>query len=200
MRALQYVKQSPALVISLVALIAATAGGAYAAGGRDSTITVCVHRDSGGLYRAQKCARHDSQLSWNITGPRGASGQPGPPGPAGSGGGSGPGPAGPPGPAGATGASAASSATLVRTDVTVGGFSSAYGYAMCTSGQKALGGGVTATSGGTTADRILQSGPVNSTKSFDGTTSGSVPAGWYGGYLNDNAVSETVYIYAICAY
>lgn len=183
------------MALGMIAVILAAGGGAYAATTGGGTITVCVHHNGGALYRAKKCARQDSKLSWNITGSRGATGRTGPPGPAGSGGV--PGPA---GPAGSPGASAASSATVVRTDVTVAGNSSAYGYAMCTSGERALGGGVTAASGGTVADRILQSGPVNSGKTFTGTTTGSTPAGWYGGYLNNNAFSETAYIYAICAY
>lgn len=31
----------------------------------------------GGLYVAKRCARHDKRLTWNITGPRGATGQQG---------------------------------------------------------------------------------------------------------------------------
>lgn len=63
------------MAVALVALVVAASGGAYAAvKGSGPTITVCVHHQGGGLYRAHKCARHDRRLSWNVTGPAGARG------------------------------------------------------------------------------------------------------------------------------
>jgi Collagen triple helix repeat (20 copies) len=53
---------------------------------------VCVNHHGGTLYRARKCANHDTQLSWNK---QGLPGSPGPQGPVGA--------TGPQGPVGATG-------------------------------------------------------------------------------------------------
>ncbi len=61
------------------------AGGGYAMASGGGTITVCVHKHSGGLYVGH-CARHDRALRWNKVGPQGPpgqsgqSGQPGAPG------------------------------------------------------------------------------------------------------------------------
>ena len=73
-------------------------GAAYAlASSTASTITVCVKHDGGALYKAKKCARHDSRLSWNkhgsvgATGASGATGATGPQGPKGDTGPQGPG-------------------------------------------------------------------------------------------------------------
>jgi hypothetical protein len=62
-----------AVGISLAALIMALGGGAYAVAS-GSAITVCVSKHSGDLYRASKCSKGDSKLSWNQTGPQGAQG------------------------------------------------------------------------------------------------------------------------------
>jgi hypothetical protein len=67
-------RHSPALALSLVAVILALGGGAYAATSGGGTIVVCVHRHGGGLYRASRCARHDTALSWNARGPQGPRG------------------------------------------------------------------------------------------------------------------------------
>ncbi len=70
---------SPSAGIALVALVAASSGGAYAAvTASQGTIVACVHRVGGGLYEAHSCARRDQHLVWNAAGPRG------PQGPAGS--------------------------------------------------------------------------------------------------------------------
>ncbi len=70
-------------------LIAGSGAYALAASGGE-TITVCVNHSSGTLYKARKCARHDTQLSWNkqgspgATGPQGPIGMPGQQGPPGA--------------------------------------------------------------------------------------------------------------------
>jgi hypothetical protein len=57
-------------------------GGAFAIAGQGSgTLSACVHRKGGALYEAKKCTRHDSRLTWSISGPQGPAG---PAGPAGS--------------------------------------------------------------------------------------------------------------------
>jgi hypothetical protein len=66
---------SPAMGVSIAALVIAASGGAYAIGSGSSTITACVHHAGGGLYKAHHCAPHDTSLSWNVRGPRGPRGQ-----------------------------------------------------------------------------------------------------------------------------
>jgi hypothetical protein len=74
-------RKGPAMATGIVAMLAVAAGAAFAAMSGGGTISVCVHHSGGGLYRANKCARHDKKLSWNVQGPRGAQGVTGPPGP-----------------------------------------------------------------------------------------------------------------------
>jgi hypothetical protein len=73
----------------MIAIVIAGAGGAYAATST-GTITVCVHHDGGGLYRAKRCARKDKTLSWNTKGQTGPAGQTGATGPTGATGAQGP--------------------------------------------------------------------------------------------------------------
>lgn len=98
-----------AAALGVVVLAAAITGGAYAAGG-SSTITVCVRHHGGTLYKAGRCRKGDTKLSFNRqgpAGPQGARGAAGPQGPVGQTGPAGPqgptGPAGPQGPKGDTG-------------------------------------------------------------------------------------------------
>jgi hypothetical protein len=61
--------------IAALALVVIAGGVTYAAtNGAPATITVCVHHSGGGLYKASKCAAHDSSLTWNVKGPAGAPG------------------------------------------------------------------------------------------------------------------------------
>lgn len=75
-------------------------GSAYALGSSGGgRITVCVRHNGGALYKARKCAKHDTTVTWNKQGPMGATGRGGPPGATGQQGPKGdtgaPGPAGP---------------------------------------------------------------------------------------------------------
>jgi hypothetical protein len=64
--------------IAALALVVVAGGVTYAAtDGGPATITVCVHHSGGGLYKASKCAAHDSSLTWNVKGPAGPQGTPG---------------------------------------------------------------------------------------------------------------------------
>ena len=57
-------------------LLALVAGGSYAlAASGSNTITVCVKKHGGGLYKAKKCKKHDSKLTWNQQGPAGKAGK-----------------------------------------------------------------------------------------------------------------------------
>jgi hypothetical protein len=88
------------MAVSLVALVLAASGGAYAAGAASSSsqLSACVDHLGGGLYLQGRCARHDRRVTWNIAGRRGAVG------PAGASGSTGPtGPSGPSGPQGPQG-------------------------------------------------------------------------------------------------
>lgn len=71
---------SPSMAVSLVALVLAASGGAYAAGAASSSsqISACVDHLGGGLYLQGRCARHDRRVTWNIAGRRGAVGPAGP--------------------------------------------------------------------------------------------------------------------------
>jgi hypothetical protein len=61
--------------IAALALVVIAGGVTYAAtNGAPATITVCVHHSGGGLYKASKCAAHDSRLTWNVKGPAGPPG------------------------------------------------------------------------------------------------------------------------------
>jgi hypothetical protein len=61
-----------------IAALLTIGGGAYAlAASRGGTITVCVSHKGGTLYKAKKCKKHDSKLSWGKQGPQGATGAPG---------------------------------------------------------------------------------------------------------------------------
>jgi hypothetical protein len=73
-------RSAPAIALGVIALVIAASGGALAASGGGS-ITACVHKNSGGLYRASRCAKHDRKLTWSVAGPRGGVGPAGPQGP-----------------------------------------------------------------------------------------------------------------------
>lgn len=69
-------KFTPSLAVSLIALVLAASGGAYAAVITSTpTINACAHHKGGGLYVSRHCAHQDSRVTWNLTGPRGATGQ-----------------------------------------------------------------------------------------------------------------------------
>jgi hypothetical protein len=62
------------VTLSVIALVIAAAGGAYAASG-GGTITACVHKHGGTLYKAKKCSKGDAKISWNKAGQRGSTGK-----------------------------------------------------------------------------------------------------------------------------
>jgi len=67
-----------AAVLGAAALLIAAGGGYALASSSGGTITVCVRHNGGALYKAGKCAKHDSALSWNRQGPAGLQGPQGP--------------------------------------------------------------------------------------------------------------------------
>jgi hypothetical protein len=90
MKRLFTARSPPAIVLAIIALAVAASGGALAASHGDGSITACVHKTGGGLYRAKHCAKHDSKLRWSVAGPRGATGPEGPAGTKGDAGARGP--------------------------------------------------------------------------------------------------------------
>jgi hypothetical protein len=60
-----------AAVLTVTSLVF-VGGGAYAvAASTGGTITACVNHRSGTLYKATRCWKHDTKLSWNTQGPQG---------------------------------------------------------------------------------------------------------------------------------
>lgn len=74
---------TPALGVSVAALVVAASAGAYAATTSPGTITACVGHKGGALYVARTCAHGDRVLKWSVTGTPGADGKDGAAGPAG---------------------------------------------------------------------------------------------------------------------
>jgi hypothetical protein len=87
---------------------------------------------------------------------------------------------------------------LVRASFTVAPHTSWHKYAHCPSGTRATGGGVGALAGGGAADRILESGPTDSSQHFANTGTGTTPVYWYGRYLNGGGTPETAYVWVLC--
>jgi hypothetical protein len=81
MKRLPKANRTSAIVLGVLALTAATAGGALAATGGGTTITVCVNKHGDTLYHAKRCKAGDKKLQWNKHGPPG---RPGPQGQTGS--------------------------------------------------------------------------------------------------------------------
>lgn len=133
------------------------------------------------------------ELGGGAPGPAGPAGAEGPAGPAGSAGADGAdGSAGPAGPSGVSGVE------VVRADFTVPAGSTVAEFADCPAGRRATGGGVGAVSGGDPSDRIVQSGPTDSTGSFLFTETGDAPVRWFGKYFNGAGAPRTAYVWAIC--
>ena len=109
-------------VLGAAALLVA-GGGAYAlAASNSGTITVCVHHNSGTLYVATTCAKHDKRLSWNKQGPGG-----------------------PAGPQGTNGTNGTNAATNIRVRTATGTGSAT---ASCQAGETPTGGGAIDDTGG----------------------------------------------------
>lgn len=65
----------PVAAATLALLVAG--GAAYALSSGGGRITVCVRHHGGALYRAHRCASHDTKVTWNARGPRGMNGKQG---------------------------------------------------------------------------------------------------------------------------
>jgi hypothetical protein len=70
----------------------------------------------------------------------------------------------------------------------------------CPPGQRALSGGVTATTGGTSPERIEASGPLDRTGQTANTTTGDIARYWFAEVRNfDTAAGRTFEVYAVCS-
>ncbi|HEY1853290.1 MAG TPA: hypothetical protein VGG40_01770 [Solirubrobacterales bacterium] len=174
------------LVVGLgAAALLVAAVGAYAlASSSGDTITVCVNRKGGALYKAKKCAKTDRKLTWNTQGPQGAAGQPGPPGPRGEQGAQGQkGIQGPPGISNYQ----VVHGTPVESFGPGGGAELVSAYAFCPSGTSPLGGGFS--SGG--SDNTIY---VRYDQPIDAN-----PGAWYVQTTSATEVAYTITPYAVCA-
>ena len=69
------------MVVALIALIVALSGTSYAIGRASSgTITACQNKTTGALAIKKKCSKKEKSVSWNQSGPPGATGATGAPG------------------------------------------------------------------------------------------------------------------------
>lgn len=164
-------------VTATLALFLALGGGAYAVTGgpaaRGRAYRACVATSSGAMRLVagrRRCGRRERLIVWNQAGPRGVAGLRGPEG--------GSGPPGAPGTDGAPGAPGAAGATSVTVRT---GFS---GVANCLPGERAVGGGATAGTGG----QLVYSRP--------NPTSG-MPTGWRATDNSADVFSPTTYV--VCA-
>lgn len=110
MRRLLQARFTPAALVGIIALL--VAGGGYALASGSNSITLCVKKHGGAVYKAKKCKKHDSKLTFSKTGPTGNAGPAGAAGAAGAKGATGAtGAAGARGATGAAGAAGARGAT-----------------------------------------------------------------------------------------
>jgi hypothetical protein len=200
MRRLLKRRSAPGIVLGIIALVVAAAGGAYAATSGGGKISVCVSKSGGGLYKAKHCASGDSKLSWNVTGPKGKTGPAGPSGSRGASGPTGPtgstggtGPTGPPGPAG-------NNVTVTETN-TVSVANGTYNVAevTCPSGDQALGGGVDENN--VLTMQVTSSGPLIGgarTINIANGQHGSAD-GWYAAGVNHSGSAAPLTASVICA-
>jgi hypothetical protein len=144
MRRLFAARGASAMGVGILVLLVSGGGYAIASGGGGGRISACVHKAGGGLFVAKKCGKHDTKLSWNEVGPRGAAGATGASGSAGS-----VGPTGPSGPQGPGATNIVYDATGVAspTPTAIGSIGPYSLTAICSG------------SGGTTAIELFMTGP-----------------------------------------
>ena len=197
MRSFLQRRSAPATVLGIIALVVAAAGGAYAATSGGGKISVCVSKSGGALYKAKHCAAGDSKLSWNVTGPKGATGQTGQTGGTGAAG-----PTGPTGPGGATGppGPAGNNVTVTETN-TVNVATGTFGITsvQCPSGDQALGGGIDQSNVFTM--QVTSSGPLIGGGRTINIANGQhgVADGWQASGDNNSGSTQQITVSVICA-
>jgi hypothetical protein len=83
-RRLSSLTRSPAMALAFLMLLATTGALAVAASSSNPVIRACANKKTGALRIANRCRRNERRISWNQTGPQGASGLRGFTGPKGS--------------------------------------------------------------------------------------------------------------------
>ncbi len=179
----RFISPSPALVISIIALVVALGGTGYAAS-QQPGVGVQVARKK----KAKPKVLRGPQGERGPTGPTGATGPTGQTGAAG--------PVGSSGKDGAAGQNGSNGATnlIIRThtfSTTTGSLTSS--GVTCQGAERATGGGVKT---GAAADTVYQSIPSNSGGGGPGAD-GTMPNGWYASVQSSNSGSAIVYV--VCA-
>jgi hypothetical protein len=171
--------------VCAAALLIAGGGGYALASSSSDTITVCIKHQGGTLYKARKCAKHDTELSWNKLGPRGLQGPLGLQGPQG-----------PQGVAGTNGTNGATSVVVRTTTQSLAAGGSAQMNVSCNPGERATGGGV-GLSEVSSASTVEGSYPTGTGGGPAGA--GQTPVGWFSGVVNNLGITLTATFYAVCA-
>jgi len=78
MKRLRAILRCPVSVVALTGLLltmgVGLGAGAYAVATSGGTISACVSHRNGVFYHASHCKSHDSELTWNVSGPQGSPG------------------------------------------------------------------------------------------------------------------------------
>ena len=185
---------APATVLGIIAVVVVASGAAYAATSGGGKISVCVSKRGGGLYKAKRCAGGDSELTWNVTGPKGTKGNTGSPGQTG--------PRGPSGTTGATGSAGAPGNNVTVTEtktVSVPNASFNLAAVLCPPGDQALGGGVDLNN--VLTMQVTSSGPLIGSTRTIGIPNGQhgVANGWQASADNNSGSAAPMTVTAICA-
>ena len=193
-------RPSPALVVASLALLIALGGTSYA------TVKLTLPRGSVGTAQL----RDGSVTSAKVKNfslrrvdfargqlPAGPQGPAGPAGPAGAAGPTGPsGAGGATGATGPTGPSAGANAKVFGSAIAVSGGATAGTFAVCPSGQHAIGGGAALDGTPASRDAITYSYPASSTGSK--VASGTNAAAWAAAMKNGGGSTRNLTVYAVC--
>jgi hypothetical protein len=168
--------------LGVAAVLIAIAGAYALASSSGGTITVCVNRKGGALYRAKKCAKGDRKLSWNKQGPAGPAGEPGAQGPRGT-----QGQQGIQGLQGPSGISSYQVITGTPAESSGSGANFDSAFAFCPPGTNPLGGGFSS-SGSNTTIYVRNDQPI-----------GENPGAWLVQTASASVSLYTITPYAVCA-
>jgi|SRR5919108_3096166 hypothetical protein len=179
-------RTSPALIVSLMALVLAMGGFAMAAiPDGNGVINGCYKKKKGTLRlvsRSGKCKKSERAISWNQKGAAGAAGQAGARGDKGD-----------KGDTGDTGAAGATNVVERYVESTTTATNSSL-TANCNPGERATGGSSELQSGSITSLFFFEPGgePVPGSQ-------GSTPTGWKASWYNSDNSSKTIRVSVICA-
>jgi hypothetical protein len=176
-------RPSPALIVSLLAVVLAMGGLAVAAiPDGNGVIRGCYKKNKGTLRlvsSSSKCKKSERAISWNQQGTAGQVGAKGDKGDAGT--------------KGDTGAAGATNVVERYVESTTTATNSSL-QANCQAGERAVGGSSELQAGSITTLFFFEPGgePVPGTQ-------GSTPTGWRASWYNSDASSKTIRVSAVCA-